>query len=48
MRKNGNLYIDIKVNLFRALFFDKRMGDEVVVDDLGEEYKGYVWKIMGG
>jgi small subunit ribosomal protein S6e len=30
------------------LFFDKRIGQEVVADSLGEEYKGYVFKITGG
>jgi len=29
-------------------FFDKRMAQEVPGDSLGEEFKGYVFKIMGG
>ncbi|WRX13526.1 Small ribosomal subunit protein eS6 - like 3 [Theobroma cacao] len=29
-------------------FFDKRISQEVVGDALGEEFKGYVFKIMGG
>jgi len=29
-------------------FYDKRMSQEVEGDSLGEEYKGYVFKIMGG
>lgn len=29
-------------------FFDKRMNQEVVGDVLGEEFKGYVFKISGG
>ena len=32
----------------RALFYDKRMGEEVNGDDIGEEFKGYVFKISGG
>jgi small subunit ribosomal protein S6e len=29
-------------------FFGKRMGQEVAGDDLGDEFKGYVFKITGG
>ncbi|CAN6333966.1 unnamed protein product [Urochloa humidicola] len=29
-------------------FFDKRISQEVLGDALGEEFKGYVFKIMGG
>lgn len=29
-------------------FFDKRLAQEVSGDSLGEEFKGYVFKIMGG
>lgn len=31
-----------------AVFLDRRMGAEVEVDSLGAEYKGYIFKIMGG
>ncbi|CAK86010.1 unnamed protein product (macronuclear) [Paramecium tetraurelia] len=31
-----------------SIFFDKRMGQVVEADNLGEEYKGYVLKITGG
>jgi len=31
-----------------AAFFGKRMGTEVAADDLGDEFKGYVFKITGG
>lgn len=31
-----------------SIFYDKRMGAEVNVDELGAEYKGYVFKITGG
>lgn len=31
-----------------ASFFGKRMGTEVAGDDLGDEFKGYVFKITGG
>jgi len=30
------------------LFYDKRISQEVLGDHLGEEFKGYVFKIMGG
>jgi len=29
-------------------FFGKRMGAEVTADDLGDEFKGYIFKITGG
>lgn len=29
-------------------FYDKRLAQEVVGDHLGDEFKGYVFKIMGG
>jgi len=31
-----------------GIFFGKRMGAEVPADDLGDEWKGYVFKITGG
>jgi small subunit ribosomal protein S6e len=31
-----------------SIFFDRRMGHEVEGDQLGDEFKGYVFKIMGG
>jgi small subunit ribosomal protein S6e len=31
-----------------AIFFGKRMGNEVPGDDLGDQFKGYVFKITGG
>jgi len=30
------------------IFFEKRMGEEVPADALGEQFKGYVFKITGG
>lgn len=30
------------------IFFDKRMGSEVLADPLGEDWKGYIFKITGG
>jgi len=30
------------------IFYDKRMGTEVEADALGDEYKGYIFKITGG
>lgn len=30
------------------MFYDKRMGQEVEADPLGEEWKGYVFRITGG
>lgn len=31
-----------------AAFYDRRMGAEVEADGLGDEFKGYIFKIMGG
>lgn len=30
------------------IFYDKRMGQEVEIDSLGDEWKGYVVRIAGG
>ena len=40
------LEIDDDQNLH--VFYDKRLSLEVDGDALGEEFKGYVFKIMGG
>jgi ribosomal protein S6E (S10) len=32
----------------RRCFYDKRMAQEVSVDSLGDEWKGYVFRITGG
>ena len=32
----------------RRIFYDKRISAEVAGDSLGDEFKGYVFKIMGG
>jgi len=31
-----------------AIFYGKKMGNEVKGDDLGDQFKGYVFKITGG
>lgn len=31
-----------------GIFFDKKMGAEIEADQLGDEFKGYVFKITGG
>ncbi|TYI60729.1 hypothetical protein E1A91_D10G123900v1 [Gossypium mustelinum] len=41
------LMVFILICLSRA-FFDKRISQEVSGDALGEEFKGYVFKIKGG
>ena len=30
------------------IFYDKRISEEVPADSLGDEFKGYVFKITGG
>ncbi|WP_432214747.1 S6e family ribosomal protein, partial [Salmonella enterica] len=30
------------------IFYEKRMGQEVEGDSLGDEFKGYVFKVTGG
>lgn len=32
----------------RRIFYDKKMSQEVAADPLGEEFKGYVFRITGG
>jgi len=31
-----------------AIFYGRKIGNEVKGDDLGDAYKGYVFKITGG
>lgn len=31
-----------------SIFYDKKMGTEVEADKLGEQFKGYIFKITGG
>jgi small subunit ribosomal protein S6e len=40
--------IDVEDESKLRSFFDKRISHEVVGDDLGPEYKGYVFRISGG
>jgi len=40
--------IDIDDEKKLHMFYDKRMGQEVTGDQLGEQYKGYVFRISGG
>jgi len=40
--------VEIEDDKMLLPFFDKRMGAEVPGDSLGEEFKGYVFKISGG
>ena len=40
---------DSKIILNKSVqFLEKRMGQEVEGDSLGDEYKGYIFKITGG
>ena len=36
------------VRLFSRPFFEKRMGQEIDGELMGDDYKGYVFKITGG
>ena len=36
------------VKYYSRIFYDKRMAAEVEADALGDEFKGYVFKITGG
>lgn len=33
---------------YSRIFYEKRMAQEVAVDSLGDEFKGYVVRITGG
>lgn len=46
---NGtNKLIDIDDDRKVRIFMDKRMGNEVPGDSVGDEFKGYIFKITGG
>ena len=36
------------IHSYSRPFFDRRMGQEIDGEVLGEEYKGYIFKITGG
>ena len=38
---------EVKVELGRRLFYDKRMSAEVPGDSLGDEWKGYLFRLTG-
>lgn len=38
----------VRLILLSRIFFDKRIGQEVEADTLGDDFKGYVFKITGG
>lgn len=40
--------IDIDDERKTRIFYEKRMGQDVVVDSLGDEFKGYIFRITGG
>ena len=40
--------VDIEDEKKVRIFYEKRMGAEVEVDTLGDEWKGYVFRIAGG
>jgi ribosomal protein S6E (S10) len=44
----SNKSIEIEDEKKLHLFYDKRMSTEVKGDSLGDEFKGYVFKIAGG
>jgi len=39
--------LDIDDDRKLRVFMDKRMGNEVSADSLGDEWKGYVWQSSG-
>lgn len=38
----------LTVRRYSRIFYEKRMAQEVAVDSLGDEFKGYVVRITGG
>ena len=40
--------IFLTASFYRAIFYDKKMGEEIDGALLGEAYNGYVFKITGG
>ena len=50
LKNNWNWWWQKIVNIYKfsVHFIEKRMGQEVEGDCLGDEYKGYIFKITGG
>jgi small subunit ribosomal protein S6e len=46
--KGTSVQMEIKDEQKWAVFYDKKMGEEVDGELLGEDFKGYVFKITGG
>lgn len=44
----GNKRIEIDEEKYIRPFFDRRMGQEINGDVMGEDYKGYIFRITGG
>jgi len=44
LQKKNEVDDDKKIRLF----YDKKMGQELDGENLGEEYKGYIFRITGG
>ena len=42
------LHFAISFRFFRRAFYDKRISAEVEGDALGDDFKGYIFKISGG
>ncbi|EJU02389.1 ribosomal protein S6e [Dacryopinax primogenitus] len=40
--------VDVEHERNYRIFYDKRMGQEVPADSLGDEWKGYVFRVTGG
>lgn len=44
----GNKKIEVDDEKYIRPFFDKRMGQEINGENLGDDYKGYIFRITGG
>lgn len=48
MPRETSRFLTCFLSYFSRPFFDKRMGQEIEGVVLGEDYKGYVFRISGG
>jgi small subunit ribosomal protein S6e len=47
-RFSHHIQVDIDDERKVRIFYEKRMAQEVAIDSLGDEFKGYVVRITGG
>jgi ribosomal protein S6E (S10) len=46
--RDADIGIQLLVGICSRVFIEKRMSQEVPADSIGDEWKGYVFRITGG